>query len=289
MTRAKLAEEIKKLLPDEKDKRIRQAIMKAYGGATIVAVGVRNTIFQENRLQNGILVEGTVAITAPTSASLSGWAWVIDFAIQEGANQTIAITAPDATHPRIDYFYGDDAGLIHYAAGILDAAGNSLFPSIPEGNIILKKVLRNTDGSNEAIENPQPGWIEAPINDQIYGRKNGAWISIDAALAESQILSKQENTDVDVTTSPEAIALIPISTFTGVFIDYVVKNGSNLRIGTIMASYSGSTVVFNELSSADIGSTSDVSLSVDLVDSNLRLLATVLTDNWSIKTLIRKI
>jgi hypothetical protein len=149
MSRAKLAEEIKKLLPEEKNKRIRQAIMKAYGGATSVAVGVRDTISQENRLQNGILVEGTVAITTPTSASLSGWAWVIDFAIQEGADQTITITAPDATFPRIDYFHGDDAGLIHYAAGILDGAGNSIFPTIPAGNIILKKVLRNTDGSND--------------------------------------------------------------------------------------------------------------------------------------------
>jgi hypothetical protein len=120
-------------------------------------VGVRNTISQENRLQNGILVEGTVVITSPTSADLSGWAWVIDFAIQEGADQTIAITAPDATFPRIDYFHGDDAGLIYYAAGILDGAGNSIFPTIPAGNVILKKVLRNTDGTND----------EVPIEDQI--------------------------------------------------------------------------------------------------------------------------
>lgn len=287
MTRAKLAEEIKKLLPDEKDKRIRQAIMKAYGGATTVAVGVRDTISQENRLQNGILVEGTVAITSPTSASLSGWAWVIDFAIQEGANQTITITAPDATFPRIDYFHGDDTGVIYYAAGILDGAGNSIFPTIPAGNIILKKVLRNVDGSNDPIENPVIGWMEAPINDQTYGRKNGAWVSIEAALA--QIFSKQENPDVDAATSPEIVALIPISTFTGVFIDYVIKNGANLRIGTIMATYSVTTVVFNELSSADIGDTSGVSLSMDIVTGNMRLLATVLSDNWSIKTLIRKI
>lgn len=289
MSRAKLAEDIKKLLPEEKNKRIRQAIMKAYGGASAVAVGVRDTISQENRLQNGILVEGTVAITAPTSASLSGWAWVINFAIQEGADQTIAITAPDATFPRIDYFHGDDAGLIHYAAGILDGAGNSIFPTIPDGNIILKKVLRNTDGSNDPIENPIIGWMEAPINDQTYGRKNGEWVSIEAAVAVAQIFSKQENPDVDAATSPEIVALIPISTFTGVFIDYVIKNGANLRIGTIMATYSGTTVVFNELSSADIGDTSGVSLSMDIVAGNMRLLATVLSDNWSIKTLIRKI
>jgi hypothetical protein len=108
-------------------------------------------------------------------------------------------------------------------------------------------------------------------------------------LALAQIFSKQENTDVDAATSPEIVALIPVSTFTGVFIDYVVKNGANLRIGTIMATYSGTTVVFNELSSADIGDTSGVSLSMDIVAGNLRLLATVLTDNWSIKTLIRKL
>lgn len=149
MSRSRLAESLKRLLPFEKDKRIRLAIMEAYGGATGVARGVRNEISQENRLRDGILVTGTVDITSPTSATLDGWAWVIAFAIQQSGQQTIAITSPDATYPRIDYFHGDDAGVIHYAPGILDGAGNSLFPTIPAENIILKKVLRNTDGSND--------------------------------------------------------------------------------------------------------------------------------------------
>jgi hypothetical protein len=148
MLRSKLAEEIKKLLPNEKEKRIRQAIMKAYGGASAVAVGVRNTISKENRIRNGILVEGIINITSPTSASLSEWAWVIEYQIHEGSDQTITITAPDLNYSRVDYFHGNNSGLIDYSPGILDEDGNSLFPTIPEGNIILKKILRNPDGTN---------------------------------------------------------------------------------------------------------------------------------------------
>jgi hypothetical protein len=177
MPRSKLAEEIKRLLPNEKEKRIRQAIMKAYGGAAAVAVGVKNTISQENRLRNGTLVEGIINFTSPTSASLSGWAWVIDYQIQEGSDQTIAITAPNDSFSRVDYFHGDDEGVIHYAPGILDEDGNSIFPTIPDGNIILKKILRNTDGTNleQTAEQDQEKWLnllETHNHDTRYYKKS---------------------------------------------------------------------------------------------------------------------
>ncbi len=157
MSRQTFAEELKRLLPAESDKRIRQAIMLAYGNSVTVARGVRNQLDIENRIQNGVLVEGDLDITSTTSAILSGWAWVIDFAVQDGGVQTLPISAPHATFPRIDYFHGDDTGDINYTPGLLDAQGNSIFPSIPAGNIILKRVLRNPNGTNEDV----------PIEDQI--------------------------------------------------------------------------------------------------------------------------
>lgn len=156
MTRAELAEEIKKLLPNEEDKRIRLAIMKAYGNATFVAAAVRDSINIENRLKNGILMDGVFSIDSPISASLSGWAWVMDFAVQEGSAQNITIQAPDIDHGRIDYFHGNSAGTILYTPGIIDNEGNSLFPSIPKEHIIIKQVLRNPNGTNQTIEIPSP-------------------------------------------------------------------------------------------------------------------------------------
>lgn len=155
MSRAKLAEELKRLLPDESMKRVRQAILLAYSGAAGVARGVRNEIDQENRLRTGILVNGQVNITSPTSATLTDWAWVIDFAVQQNNGQTFTILAPDAEFVRVDFFHGDNTGIIHYTPGIIDIEGNSIFPNIPQDHVILKKILRNPDGSN--TEGPVDG------------------------------------------------------------------------------------------------------------------------------------
>jgi hypothetical protein len=48
-------------------------------------------------------------------------------------------------------------------------------------------------------------------------------------------------------------------------------------------------VEFTETSTQDLGDTSDVTLSVDKSGTNLRLIATVTSDDWIIKSLIRAI
>jgi hypothetical protein len=48
-------------------------------------------------------------------------------------------------------------------------------------------------------------------------------------------------------------------------------------------------VEFTETSTNDLGDTSDVTLSVDISGVNMRLLATVTSDDWSVKSLIRAI
>jgi hypothetical protein len=167
MSRALLAEEIKRLLPGEENKRIRQAIMLAYGGAAGVARGVRNEIDQENRLRNGVLVVGTIDITSDTSATLADWAWVVDFAVQQSGEQTLAIEAPDPDFTRVDFFHGDNAGVIHYSPGVLDSDGNSMFPDIPEDHVVLRAVLRNPDSSNEEVPAPEEDSLITFIEDFI--------------------------------------------------------------------------------------------------------------------------
>lgn len=167
MSRALLAEEIKRLLPGEENKRIRQAILLAYGGAAGVARGVRNEIDQENRLRNGVLVVGSLDITSTTSATLEDWAWVVNFAVQQSGEQTLTILPPDEDFTRVDFFHGDDQGVIHYTPGDLDGDGNSVFPDIPDNHIILRKVLRNPDGSNEEGQPIEPESLLTFIEDFI--------------------------------------------------------------------------------------------------------------------------
>ena len=107
---------------------------------------------------------------------------------------------------------------------------------------------------------------------------------------QSALLSNQENTDVD--TGTETIAEVATATYTAAFFDFVVKKSTNVRSGTVYACHNGDTtplVEFTETSTQDLGDTSDVVLSVDISGTNMRLRATVASDDWSIKSLIRAI
>ncbi|MDA7907081.1 hypothetical protein N9B25_01085 [bacterium] len=104
------------------------------------------------------------------------------------------------------------------------------------------------------------------------------------------LLSNQENTDID--TGAEVVAQVAHATYTAAFFDFVVKKGTNVRSGTVYACHNGDTtplVEFTETSTNDLGDTSDVTLSVDISGTNMRLLATVTSDDWSVKSLIRAI
>ncbi len=101
------------------------------------------------------------------------------------------------------------------------------------------------------------------------------------------LISNQENTDID-SAAAEVIAQVAIS-YTAAFFDFVVKKGTNVRSGTVYACHDGTNVEFTETSTNDLGDTSDVTLSVDKTSTNLRLIATVTSDDWSVKSLIRAI
>lgn len=101
----------------------------------------------------------------------------------------------------------------------------------------------------------------------------------------NSLLSNQQNTDVD--TGTETVATVSSSTYDGAFFDYVIKNGTNLRAGTVIAVHDGTNVSFTETSTQDLGNTTDLELSVDLSGGDIRLRATASSNNWSIKTIIR--
>ena len=107
---------------------------------------------------------------------------------------------------------------------------------------------------------------------------------------KTSLLSNQENTDID--TGAEVVAQVAHATYTAAFFDFVVNKGTNVRSGTVYACHNGDTtplVEFTETSTNDLGDTSDVTLSVDISGANMRLLATVTSDDWIVKSLIRAI
>jgi hypothetical protein len=102
------------------------------------------------------------------------------------------------------------------------------------------------------------------------------------------LLSNQENLDVD-SGATRVIATISSTSYDAAFFDFVIKKSTNLRAGTLYAVHNGITTEFTETSTQDLGNTSDVTLSVDISGGNIRLLATTLTNDWIIKTLVRGI
>ena len=122
---------------------------------------------------------------------------------------------------------------------------------------------------------------------QVQFKTNGTVAFGSDIQVESALLSNQENTDID-SAAAEVVAQVS-TTYTAAFFDFVVKKTTNVRSGTVYACHDGTSVVFTETSTNDLGDTSDVTLSVDISGTNMRLLATVTSDDWSVKSLIRAI
>ena len=72
----------------------------------------------------------------------------------------------------------------------------------------------------------------------------------------------QENLDVD-SALVEVVATVDKLSYDAVFFDYLVKNGTNLRAGTVASVHNGTSASFFDNSTTDLGDTSGVVLSVE--------------------------
>ena len=154
-TRAQLSETINRLLPGEQNKRIREAILASASYSGQRTDQLRQSIEEANRLKTGLLDKGLITFNSDTEAELSGYTWVINYAIQQpSAPATITVEAPHASIDRTDVFTGDDAGVIRYYPGTIDSLGNAYYPTIPTDEVILEVVTRKPDSTNITDPNP---------------------------------------------------------------------------------------------------------------------------------------
>jgi hypothetical protein len=96
----------------------------------------------------------------------------------------------------------------------------------------------------------------------------------------------QQITTTGVTTNT-IITSFPTSSYDGGFFDYVIKNGVNLRSGTVTSVWTPNNVEFNEVTTNDLGNTSGVNMLVTLSGGNANLNANVSSGTWTIKVLSR--
>jgi hypothetical protein len=72
--------------------------------------------------------------------------------------------------------------------------------------------------------------------------------------------------------------------YTALFVDYVARNGSNLRAGQIMLASEGTDTVLSETTTTDIGDTTQLTFNDTFNTGIAALTCTTTTSGWSIKT-----
>jgi hypothetical protein len=75
---------------------------------------------------------------------------------------------------------------------------------------------------------------------------------------------------------------VSATTYSGVFFDYVVKNGTNVRVGSVVAITNGTDIESYETLSNDIGSTTNLTFTVTLSGGNINLNAVAATSGWTV-------
>jgi hypothetical protein len=97
-----------------------------------------------------------------------------------------------------------------------------------------------------------------------------------------------ENLDVD---SGSSVVLFsyPSSTWTAIFVEYSVKNGTNVRAGLVVITHDGTNTSITDNVNTGLGTTTGVTFSSDISSGNIRLLISTTTDNWIVKLTVRKI
>ncbi len=111
--------------------------------------------------------------------------------------------------------------------------------------------------------------------------------TINGTLSLSNGLFQQTTTTG--TTGNVNAATISKTTYDGAFFDYVLKDGTNFRAGSVMSVWDGTTVKYNETTTNDIGDTTGVSMSVIISGGSAILRAVISSGTWTIKTITRGI
>jgi hypothetical protein len=108
-----------------------------------------------------------------------------------------------------------------------------------------------------------------------------------SAFINNAIYSGSVVTNIIGPVSNQVVASLLAASCDGVFFDYIVKDGTNSRTGTVMVIENGTSVEFTDVSTNDIGNTAQAIFTVDIVGGLLRLKFTNSSGTWTVKTIIR--
>lgn len=101
----------------------------------------------------------------------------------------------------------------------------------------------------------------------------------------SGVTSNQSN-KVTTTSTPEVINTVNTGSYISALVQYGISKSGNSRAGQMFISWNGTSAIYTDNSSGDIGDTSQVLLSAAINGSDLEITATTSTTGWDIRTAI---
>jgi hypothetical protein len=105
-------------------------------------------------------------------------------------------------------------------------------------------------------------------------------------ISTGSLYTYGQNTDID-SGSIRTVMSVATGSYRAAFFDYVLNKSTNARAGTVFSVWNGTSVEWNDVSTNDIGNTTEVNLSVGLSGANVVLYASSSTNDWSMKALSR--
>lgn len=192
--------------------------------------------------------------------------------------------------------YGSPTGLMTGSTGFTFSAGSATISS--QGTNVLTIV---GSGSSQPIFTVQGSQGELfsvtdSLSGSLFSVNNISGLPILEVFSDNTILmgdylapALYTTTRTSLSSGTNSIYAIPTSAYTGAFVDYTVLQTGGARAGTMMMVWSGVTANFTDTVTSDIGTTSAVSMSANVVGNYAVLLCSASTTGFVLKTIIRSI
>jgi len=106
-------------------------------------------------------------------------------------------------------------------------------------------------------------------------------------LGDYQASSLYTTKKIISTVGNNTICSVPTSLYDGAWFEYIIKSGSNARMGRVESVWAGSSTSYTETTTTDMGDTSGVRFMTMISGSNMILTGSFTTANWTVKTIVR--
>ena len=155
--------------------------------------------------------------------------------------------------------------------------------TIPAG---LIGVVAIAAGGDHTVALKQDGTVVAWGHNQ-YGQTTIA----DTVKFEKNHTKFESNSNILTASNIQFLILSePTASYKSAFYDYSVSSGSNIRAGSLTTVFVGGSIQYYQTTTADIGNTSNLTMSVGINSGSIQLSSSVsTTTGWTVKAMARYI